>query len=257
MSIFNNTSPLENRVAVITGASSGIGASTAKYLAARGAKVALLARRKDKLDQLAAEIKEAGGTALALEVDVTDQLSIDKAAQAVKNELGLVSIVVNNAGVMLPAPIEQNRTSDWERMIDINVTGAARIVGAFTQSMIEAADKSGVADLVNISSIAAQNVFPNFAVYSATKAAVSHMSRHLRTELGPKNVRVSMIEPGLVVTELASHVEDKAVSEWIDGAAKSMDLLQADDIAETIAFTVSLPKNVNLQQVTIMPTQQV
>ncbi|MCX6950987.1 MAG: SDR family oxidoreductase [Verrucomicrobia bacterium] len=249
--------PLLNRVAVVTGASSGIGAATARALAARGAKVALLARRKEMLDQHVAAITAAGGRALALAVDVTDQRSVEAAAQAVAAQLGTVSLVVNNAGVMLAAPVLDQRTSEWERMIDLNLMGAMRVIGAFTPALVEAAKTGSAADLINISSIGAQGVFPNFAVYCATKAAVSHLSRNLRTELGPKNVRVSMFEPGLVVTELAHHVGDQGAKEWIFGARQTMEVLQSEDVAETIAFTASLPRHVNLQQVTIMPTTQV
>ncbi|MCF3651664.1 SDR family oxidoreductase [Synoicihabitans lomoniglobus] len=251
------TLPLSGRIAVITGASSGIGAATAQRLVSLGAKVALLARRKSKLDALVAEITAAGGTALAIEVDVTSPEQVAAAAATVTAELGRASILINNAGVMLPAPITETRVNDWESMIDLNLTGALRVIGAFTPALTASAQENGVADLVNISSIAAQNVFPSFAVYSATKAAISHLSRHLRAELGPADVRVSMIEPGLVETELASHVTDPAVTDWINGAAQAMTLLKSEDIAETIGFTVALPRHVNLQQVTVMPTHQV
>jgi NADP-dependent 3-hydroxy acid dehydrogenase YdfG len=249
--------PLTGRVAVITGASSGIGAATAKSLAVRGAKVALIARRKDQLDQLAAEITAAGGTALALPIDVTDAKALAGAAETIAARLGQVSIVVNNAGVMLPAPILENRTEDWDRMIDLNLTAAVRVIGVFGPSLVKAAEQGGVADLINTSSIGAQGVFQNFAVYCATKAAISHLSRNLRTEFGPKNVRVSMFEPGLVVTELVNHVADQGAKDWIHGARQTIEVLQSEDVGETIAFTVSLPARVNLQQVTIMPTQQV
>ncbi|PTY08558.1 short-chain dehydrogenase [Opitutaceae bacterium EW11] len=251
------TQPLNGRVAVVAGASSGIGAATAKVLAARGAKVALLARRTEKLASLVAEIQAGGGTALAITVDVTKQASVDAAAATVAKELGSVSLVVNNAGIMLPAPITEKRTADWEQMIDLNITGLMRVIGAFTPALIEAGAKGSAADLINISSIAAQNVFPTFAVYSGTKAYVSHLSRHLRTELGPKNVRVSMIEPGIVATELQSHVTDSSVKAWLEGAEKSFAFLQPADIAEAIAYLAAQPKHVNVQQLTIMPTAQV
>jgi NADP-dependent 3-hydroxy acid dehydrogenase YdfG len=240
----------------VTGASSGIGAATAALLASRGAKVALLARRQNNLTTLAASIKEAGGTALALPLDVTSQQSVDDAAREIAAQLGTVSIVINNAGVMLPAPVTEKRTADWEQMINLNVTGAMRVIGAFTPALIDAAKAGSAADLVNISSVAAQGVFPNFAVYCATKAAVTHLSRNLRTELGPQNVRVSVIEPGLVATELQSHVKDEAANNWLEGARTAVDWLQGDDIAEMIGFLVGLPKHVNLQQVTIVPTKQ-
>ena len=167
-----------------------------------------------------------------------------------------MDIVVNNAGVMLPNPIEDLRVEQWNQQIDLNVTGLMNVIGAFTPALIAAAGKGKPADLVNISSIAAQNIFANFAVYCATKAFVTHLSRNLRAELGPKNVRVSAIEPGIVGTELMSHVDFKPVQDWLEGSKASIDWLQPEDIAETIAFTVGLPKHVNLQQVTILPTKQ-
>lgn len=248
---------LVGRVAVVTGASSGIGAATAKLLAAKGAKVALLARRKSKLDPLAAEIEAAGGVALAVEVDVTCQNSVDAAARTVDSEMGRASIVINNAGVMLPAPIEQGKIDDWQAMIDLNLMGVMRIIKGFTAALARSAATAGVADLVTISSIGARNVFPSFSVYCASKAAVTHLSLNLRAELGPKDVRVSVIEPGFVETELASHVQDEAAKDWIAGSFASMEVLKAEDIATLIAFTVGLPKRVNLPQLMIMPTHQV
>ena len=248
---------LTGRIAVVTGASSGIGAATARFLAARGAKVALLARRLDRLDGLAKEIIADGGTALALAVDVTDQRSLEEAANQIRTQLGVPSIVINNAGVMLPSPLLEQRTEDWSRMIDLNVTAAVRVIGVFGPDLTKAAQTGIASDLVNISSSGATGVFPNFAVYCATKAAISHLSRNLRTEFGPQNVRVSMFEPGLVVTELADHVTDQSSKDWIFGARKTMELLQSEDVADVIAFTVSRPRHVNLQQIAIWPTTQV
>lgn len=245
-------SNLNGRVAVVTGASSGIGAATAKALAAQGAKVALLARRKDRLDSLAAEI---GGEVLALEVDVTSKASLEAAAREIEAKLGPVSIVVNNAGIMLPAPIDDLRQDQWQQQVDLNITGLMNVVGAFAPSLIRSGEK-GVADLINISSVAAQNIFPLFAVYSGTKAYVSHFSKTLRAELGAKNVRVSTVEPGIVATELQGHVDHQGVQDWLAGAKEQMDFLEPEDIAQAIAFTVGLPPRVNLQTVAIMPTKQ-
>ena len=254
MSTETSVKPLTSRVAVITGASSGIGEATAKRLAKLGAKVALLARRTDRLQALAAEIEQAGGTALAITVDVTDAAAVQAAAEQVAQQLGAVDLLVNNAGVMLPAPIEELRTDQWQRQIDLNITGLMNVIGAFTPQLVKAAAERGVADLVNMSSIAAKNIFTNFAVYSATKAYVTQLSRHLRAELGEKKVRVSAIEPGMTASELHDHVTDQGVREWTASIKDIM--LESEDIAETIAFTVSLPPRVNLQQVTIMPTGQ-
>lgn len=247
---------LEGRVAVITGASSGIGASTARALAARGARVALLARRAAKLEELQAAIRESGGQAEVWQLDVTDAEAVERVAEGVLGKLGRVDIVVNNAGIMLPNPIELKRTDQWRQQIDLNVTGLMNVIGAFTGPLVQAAAGKGPADLVNLSSIAGKNIFPAFAVYSATKAFVTHLSVHLRAELGSKGVRVSAIEPGIVGTELQGHVDFAGAVDWLEGSKAQMEWLTPEDIAETIAFTVSLPKRVNLQQVTIMPTGQ-
>ncbi|NUP20362.1 MAG: SDR family oxidoreductase [Streptomyces sp.] len=201
--------PLSGRVAVVTGASSGIGEASAEHLASLGARVAVLARRAERLDDLVARIEKNGGEALALTVDV-----------------------------------------------DLNVNGLMHAISAFTPQLVASAAERGVADLINTSSIAAQNIFPTFAVYSATKAYVSHLSRHLRTELGPRNVRVSALEPGIVGTELQGHVTDEGARAWLDGARESMEWLIPQDIAETVGFIASLPPRVNVQQVTVMPTGQ-
>lgn len=248
---------LNNRIAVVTGASSGIGRATAKLLAERGAKVAVLARRADLLEQLVAEIRAAGGTALALPVDVTDQASIDAAAAAVEQTWGPAELVFNNAGVMLPGAIEERDVEQWRHQIDLNITGAMRVISAFVPQLTKAAAAGATVDLINTSSIAAQNMYPYFAVYSASKAYVSHLSRHLRAELGPKNVRVSVIEPGCTSTELQGHFTFPGAIDWLAGAKETITFLEPEDVAEVVCFLAAQPKHVNLQQVVVMPTNQV
>jgi NADP-dependent 3-hydroxy acid dehydrogenase YdfG len=251
-----STTDLAGRTAVITGASSGIGASTARALAARGAQVALLARRQDRLDELAGEIEKAGGSAAGYAVDVTDAKAVIAARERIVADLGRPGIVFNNAGVMLPAPILDHRRDQWKHQIDLNVTALMTTIDVFVDDLVAAARIDGVADLVNTSSIAGENLYPDFAVYSATKAYVTHLSKHLRTELGPKNVRVSAIAPGIVATELQSHVTDAGAQQWLDEAARTVDFLEPGDIAQTVAFTVSLPARVNLERIVILPTRQ-
>jgi NADP-dependent 3-hydroxy acid dehydrogenase YdfG len=251
-----NQGTLEGRVAVITGASSGIGEATAKALASRGASVALLARRKDKLEALNNEIQKAGGQSAVWQIDVTDRKAIERVAAAVVGKFGRVDIVVNNAGVMLPNPIQAKRVEQWQQQIDLNVSGLMNVIGAFTDALINTGAGSGPADLVNISSVAARNIFPAFAVYSGTKAFVSHLSIHLRAELGSKGVRVTAVEPGIVGTELQDHVDFQGAVDWLEGSKSQMEWLKPEDVAEAIAFTVSQPKRVNLQTITIMPTGQ-
>ncbi|MEU4390670.1 SDR family oxidoreductase [Kribbella sp. NPDC023855] len=256
MSMHELAKPLAGRVAVITGASSGIGEAAAEHLAALGATVVALARRADRLGDLVTRIEKDGGTALALAVDVTDAAAVQAAADRIADELGGADLLFNNAGVMLPAPIEERATEQWQRQIDLNISGLMNAIGAFTPQLVAAAAERGVADLINTSSIAAQNIFPTFAVYSGTKAYVSHLSRHLRAELGPKKVRVSALEPGIVGTELQSHVTDEGALEWLDGSKQTMEWLTPDDVAQAVGFIATLPPRVNLQQLTIMPTGQ-
>ncbi|MFC8232637.1 SDR family oxidoreductase [Streptomyces sp. NPDC057284] len=256
MATETSAKPLTGRVAVVTGASSGIGEASAEHLAELGAAVVVLARRAARLDDLVVRIQKAGGTAVAIAVDVTDATAVQAAADRVAAELGGADLLFNNAGVMLPAPIEELATDQWQHQIDLNITGLMNVIGAFTPQLVKAAGERGVADLINTSSIAAQNIFPNFAVYSGTKAYVTHLSRHLRVELGAKNVRVSAIEPGIVGTELQSHVTDDGANQWLDGSKETIEWLTPQDIAQTIGFIATLPPRANLQQVTIMPTRQ-
>jgi NADP-dependent 3-hydroxy acid dehydrogenase YdfG len=251
-----STTNLTGRVAVITGASSGMGRATALLLASRGAKVALLARRQEALETLAAEIRALGGEALALPTDVTDQASVEAAAAAVYAQYGNADLVFNNAGLMLPGAIGAQPQHEWESQIDLNVTGAMRVIQAFVPQLEAAAAEGKVVDLINTSSIAGQYVYGYFAVYSATKAFVSHLTRHLRLELGPKNIRVSVIEPGITETELQGHFTFQGAIDWLQNAAQSIEFLKAEDIAEAVGFIVSLPKRVNMQQMVIMPTRE-
>ena len=252
-----STKPLDGRIAVVTGASSGIGEAAAELLAARGAKVALLARRTDRLDDLVERIAKDGGSALALPVDVADAAAVEAAAERVADEFGPADLLFNNAGVMLAAPITERRTDQWRQMIDVNITGMMNAIGAFTPQLVASAEERGVADLINTSSIAADGIFASFAVYCGTKAYVTHASANLRSDLGPKGVRVSAIEPGFVRTELQGHVTDPAVVEWLDGAFDDIEVLEAADVAEAVAFLASQPARVNFRQLTIMPTAQV
>ncbi|KIF06389.1 short-chain dehydrogenase [Streptomyces sp. RSD-27] len=251
-----NYPALAARTAVVTGAASGMGAATARLLAAGGARVALLARRTDRLDALAAELTAAGGQALAVTADITDQASVDAAAKAVHHAYGRVDLVVNNAGVMLPNPLAEGRLDEWTRMIDTNLTGALRVIRAFTPDLTAAAAEGRTADLVNISSIASHVLFPDYAVYGATKAALTQLSAALRTELGPRDVRVSTIEPGLTETELPGHIDNPELREQLGAMFTAIPALAAEDIADLVAYTVSRPRHVNLRQSIVLPTRQ-
>ncbi|MFI9102640.1 SDR family oxidoreductase [Streptomyces fildesensis] len=247
---------LAGRTAVVTGAASGMGEATARLLAAHGARVALLARRADRLDELAGKIAAAGGQALAVPVDVTDGASVDAAADRIHQAYGPVDLVVNSAGVMLPNPLDDGRIDEWSRMIDTNVTGVLRIIRAFTADLVAAAAERRPADLVNISSIGAHLIFPNYAVYGATKAALTHLSALLRSELGPRDVRVTNIEPGLTDTELGHHIDNQELSAQLGGMYEAMGTLSSDEIADIIGFVASRPAHVNLRQVIVQPTRQ-
>ncbi|MFD5075926.1 SDR family oxidoreductase [Streptomyces sp. NPDC058371] len=247
---------LAGRTAVVTGAASGMGAATARLLAAQGARVALLARRGERLAELAAKIEADGGRALAVVADVTDDASVQAAVARVHEVYGSVDLVVNSAGVMLPNPIEGGRIDEWQRMLDTNVTGVLRVIRAFNGDLLAAAAEGRTADLVNISSIGAHVAFPNYAVYGATKAALTYLSQSLRTELGPRGVRVTNIEPGLTETELGSHIDNARLSEELDGMFGAIGSLSSEEIADVVAYVTSRPPHVNLRQVIVLPTAQ-
>lgn len=247
---------LAGRTAVVTGAASGIGEAVAVLLAAQGASVALLARRRERLDAVVEKIRADGGQALAVAADVTDAGSVDAAVERIHAEYGAVDLVVNAAGVMLPNPVDDGRIDEWQRMIDTNVTGVLRMIRAFTGDLLAAAAAGRAADLVNISSVGAHLTFPTYAVYGATKAALTHLSQTLRTEFGPRDVRVTNIEPGLTRTELASHIEKDTLREFVEGMADTMGSLSSEEVADVVAYVSSRPRHVNLRQVMVLPTRQ-
>ncbi|GGW15391.1 oxidoreductase [Streptomyces capoamus] len=247
---------LSGRTAVVTGAASGIGEAVALHLAAQGARVALLARRADRLEALVEKIRAGGGEALAVAADVTDDASVDAARARVLEAFGTVDLVVNNAGVMLPNPIGAGRIEEWQRMLDTNVTGVLRVIRAFGANLVAAAGEGRTADLVNISSIGAHIPFPNYAVYGATKAAVTYLSQSLRTEFGPQDVRVTNIEPGLTESELKTHVDSTELSGQLDGMFEAIGALAAADVADVVAYVTSRPRHVNLRQIMVLPTRQ-
>ncbi|WP_069163416.1 SDR family oxidoreductase [Nocardia altamirensis] len=247
------TNNLTGRVAVVTGASSGIGAATAKRLAADGAKVALLGRRKDRLEELAAEI---GGDVLAVAADVAVQQSVLDAAATVRAAFGPVDLVVANAGVMLAAPFESAQTDEWDQMVGTNINGLLYTGRAFIDDLLAAANNGQRADLLHVGSIGGHTVFPNYGVYTATKAAVAHLTRNLRAEFGPRGVRVKNVEPGFVTTELGAGMLDPdqktELAEW----RSQMEILVAEDIADAIAYAVAAPKRVNIAEMIVVPTPQ-
>jgi NADP-dependent 3-hydroxy acid dehydrogenase YdfG len=249
--------PLDGTVALVTGASSGIGEATARALAARGAAVALAARRTDRLDDLAAELRAAGGTALVVTADVTDEAQARAAVERTVDELGRLDTLVNNAGVMLLGPVVGAPLDEWRRMVDINLLGLLHCAHAAVPHLLAAAEREPrrVADMVNVSSVAGRVARSGSAVYTATKHSVGAFSEALRQEVTRRHVRVSLVEPGAVDTELSSHNRPE-VREAIQARFEGVERLSADDIAETIAFIVTRPRHVAVNEVLVRPTEQ-
>jgi NADP-dependent 3-hydroxy acid dehydrogenase YdfG len=245
------TQALQDTVALVTGASSGIGEATARALAEQGAKVAVVARRKDRLDALAAEI---GG--LAIETDVTDREQAVAAVERTVQELGRLDIVINNAGVMLLGPIVDAPVEEWDRMIELNLQGLLYIAHAALPHLLSAAEQEPrrVADLVNVSSVAGRRVGVGGGIYQLTKHGVGTFSEALRQEVTARHVRSSLIEPGATESELVSHVRE----EVRDTLPPSMDeILKAEDIADAILYIVTRPRHVAINEVLVRPTEQV
>jgi NADP-dependent 3-hydroxy acid dehydrogenase YdfG len=248
---------LHHRVAVVTGATSGIGAATARRLAAGGASVALLGRREDRLKALADELRVmATGSVLPVAVDLTDAAAVTEAAETVTEALGAVDLVVANAGVMLGAPFERAGTDEWDRMIDVNLRGLLHTSRAFTDDLLAAASRDGPADLVHVGSVGGHLLFPDWSVYCATKAAVAHLTRNLRAELGPRGVRVKNIEPGVTTTELGAGMRDDESRASLSRMRSDLEPLTAPDIAEAIVFSVAAPPNVNVAEMVVVPVRQ-
>jgi NADP-dependent 3-hydroxy acid dehydrogenase YdfG len=248
---------LSGTVALVTGASSGIGEATAKRLAADGAAVAVAARRLDRLERLVEEIDDAGGKALAIEADITDRAAAEALVERTVKELGRLDTVVNNAGVMLLGPSLSADIEEWERMVDINLKGLLYVAKAALPHLIKSADEGPrlVTDMVNISSVAGRRAREGSAVYNATKFGVGAFSEALRQEVTGRHVRVSLVEPGAVITELSSHNRPDVLEE-IKGRFGDIERLEADDIADAISYIVTRPRHVAINEILVRPTEQ-
>jgi NADP-dependent 3-hydroxy acid dehydrogenase YdfG len=249
---------LPSAVALITGASSGIGQATARRLAVQGATVVLVARRQDRVEALAKEITGAGGQAVALTADLTDAGAAADAVTAAVGQLGRLDILVNNAGVMLTGDSVAAPLSEWEQMVDINVKGLLYVTKAALPHLIEAAASSPrqVADVVNISSIAGRFAIVNAAAYNATKFGITGATEAWRQEYARRNVRFSVVEPGLTQTELVGH-QQPVVQEHMDARFADVEQLHPDDIVEAVEYIVTSPRRRAVAEIVIRPTDQV
>lgn len=251
------THALTGTVAIVTGASSGIGAATAIALAAEGAEVTLIARRRARLDDLVAQIRASGGRAHSVEADLADAEAATNAVEQVARDAGRIDIIVNNAGMMLVGPVTEAPADEWERMIDINVRAMLAVTRAALPHLVEAATTSprGVADIVNISSTAGRIARPGNAVYSLTKFGVNAFSESLRQELIPSRVRVGVVEPGSVVTELGTHMRDGIREDFAANRA-GVERLQPDDIADAITYVVTRSARVAVNEILVRSREQ-
>jgi NADP-dependent 3-hydroxy acid dehydrogenase YdfG len=251
-------SKLTDTVAIVTGASSGIGEATARRLAEDGASVVLVARRRDRLKALAAEIERSGGSALAVEADITDRTQAEAAVQQSVERFGRVDILVNNAGLMLLGPVVGADPDEWDRMIAINAQGLLYTTHAALPYLLKAAEDGPrqVADIVNISSIAGRVAWNGYGVYNMTKFGVNGFTEALRQEVTQRHVRVGVLEPGGVDTELGSHNNEEVRSGMIDPFYQQTEVLAAEDIADGVAYMVTRPRHASIGELWIMPTDQ-
>jgi NADP-dependent 3-hydroxy acid dehydrogenase YdfG len=248
---------LEGTVALVTGASSGIGEATARALAREGATVVAAARRRDRLDDLVATIGKDGGKAFARECDLTDEADATALVAWTVDQLGRLDTLVNNAGVMLLGPIVDAPVEEWHRMVDLNVRAVLACTHAALPHLLDAAETSPrrVADVVTVSSVAGRVARLGSGVYNLTKHGVGAFSESLRQEVTKRHVRVSLVEPGAVSTELASHVREEVRADMMRRFS-GIERLEADDIAGTIAFIVTRPRHMAINEVLVRPTEQ-
>ena len=244
---------IEGKVALVTGASSGIGAGIARALAANKVRVGLAARRTDKLRTIVKEIRAGGGEAMAIELDVTQPEQNAAAVETLTATYGALDIAVLNAGLMPAADVDSLKTAEWNRMVDVNIKGVFNSTAAVLTQMI--ANKRG--HIFIMSSIAGRKVFKGLSVYCATKHAVAAFADGLRMEIGAKhNIRVTCIQPGAVATELYDHISDAGYRQQMSDLAASMVFLQPKDIGDTVVFAANAPAHVDVAEMFVMPTQQ-
>jgi len=242
---------LADQVALVTGASSGIGRATALRLSQAGAKVVVTARRSDRLRELVGDIEGVGGEALALEADVASLDEVQRVTTGTLDAFGRIDVLVNNAGIMPVAPIAEANVEDWTRMVDVNIKGVLHFLSTIVPHMIE----RGSGHLVSVGSVAGRRPFVGGSVYAATKFAVRALSWGLHLELGHEHgIRVTDIQPGLVATELLDGDPDVAAA-WAE-AWSDKRTLQADDIARAIEFAVTSPDHVSVSEILVRPTDQ-
>jgi len=247
------TKKLAGKVALVTGASSGIGEATAFALAQEGTRVAALARRSDRLEQVVKRIKDAGGEAIALVADVTNEAQLRDAIRQTKETFGRIDILVNNAGVMLLHQIEGVDTEEWRQMLDLNVLA----VMLACHEMLPIMKAQGGGHIVNISSVAGRQVKAGYSGYNASKWAVGAFSESLRQEVTRQHIRVTVIEPGMVATELRGHITDPEVRKAQQEAERSITPLRGEDIAAIIVFAVTQPEHVSISEILVRPSEQV
>ena len=248
----DSTQPLAGKVALVTGASSGIGEATAIALAEAGAAVAIGARRRDRLDALAGKLRDGGARVLQLDLDVTDEQACTDAVARTRAELGGLDVLVNNAGVMLLGTIVGADTEDWRRMLQTNVLGVMYMTAAAIEGMVE----QGSGDIVNMSSVAGRQARKGAGVYNASKWAVNAFSESLRQEVTGRGVRIGLVEPGAVATELTDHITQPEAKRASKEMAQNMRPLQSADIARAVLYLVSQPPHVAVNEVLIRPTDQ-
>jgi len=244
--------PLDGKTAIVTGASSGIGEATARALAREGARVAVVARRKDRLDALVASIGAQGGLALAIAADVSRDADVGVMIDATVSAFGRLDVLVNNAGVMLLAPVAEAREEDWRRMVELNLLGAMVASKAALPHM----KRIGGGHIVTVASVAARVANPSAAAYAATKFGIAAFCESLRREVYKDKIRVTVIEPGLVATELGEHITHPGMKASVAERAAAMTPLAAEDVAAAITYAVTQPAHVNVNEILVRPTDQ-